>query len=456
MRRLYFDYALCPDGWKRNVSMTISEDGTITSIAPDVVSGGSERNKYVVPGMVNAHSHAFQRAMAGLAEYHGAGRDTFWTWREVMYRFATAFTPDDQRIVSAQLQIDLLKHGYTSLVEFHYLHNQPDGLPYADVAAMSVATIEAAVESGMGLTHVPTLYMQAGFDGAPLAPRQRRFDTSVESVAKIIAASERARGARPDIALGIGAHSLRAVPASALEDLLAFRKGMNIAPFHMHIAEQTGEVEDCLANCHQRPVEWLLEHASVDHNWTLVHSTHMNKVETTSLARTGATVALCPTTEGNLGDGIFPLAEYLGQGGRMAIGSDSHVCISPWEELRWLEYVQRLAHGERNIITGTNVSTATSILQHLSASATNVTGRSVGKLEVGARADLVVFDDTIPQFSGRNPEQIMDTIVFSCNDNPVRHVMVGGRWCIRDGHHRNEVIVTENYRRMLRRLTAGL
>jgi len=457
MQQLFLEHALLPDGWRNNVSVKITAEGTILSLTPDSKRKGQDSYGIALPGIVNAHSHAFQRAMAGLAEYRQSGHDSFWTWRKVMYKFLASLTPEDQRVISSQLQIELLKHGYTSLVEFHYVHKKPGGSAYADPSAMSQSVLDAAVETGIGMTLIPTLYMSADFDHPGLMPEQTRFNSDLEFIDRVLSDCAGQTEANPDLVLGIAAHSLRAVPPKSLEELLEVRKSRNLRPFHIHIAEQTKEVEACLKHTGERPVSWLLNHAPVDHNWTLVHSTHCDADEVNRLAQTKAAVALCPTTEGNLGDGIFPLTDFLSRGGRITIGSDSHVSVSPWEELRWLEYVQRLAGRKRNVITiNGEANTGTSLFLHLMASAASVSGRSTGELSVGKRADLIILDDTLPQFEARTPTQILDTAIFACNSNPVRHVMVGGRWLVRDGRHVGENMIAKEYQQVLRRLGAGV
>mgnify|MGYP006425832005 CR=1 FL=1 len=462
MSRFFFDYALLPQGWTRDVAVEVGADGAFVSVRS---VSGAERTQAIaagehlsvgMPGIVNAHSHAFQRAMAGLAEYRGNVRDTFWTWREIMYNVAMSITPEDQRDISAHLHIELLKHGYTSLVEFHYLHNQADGSAYDDPAIMSLATLDAARETGMGLTHIPVLYMTADFDGRPLETRQNRFGQSVESLLRIWHALDEVVAGEPDFAIGLSAHSLRAVPPDDLDALLAAFPSRDGCPFHIHIAEQRDEVDASLQHFGKTPVAWLLDRAKVDANWTLVHATHIKVKEYSALAATGATIALCPSTEGNLGDGICPIQGYRDQGGGFAIGSDSHVCVSPWEELRWLEYVQRLHHRERNVMATGAESTGAALLRGVYASAANVTGRPVGRIASGARADLVVLDVSSPQLAGRSPARMVDTMIFAGSANPVRHVMVGGTWRIRDGRHESETRIADRYRRVQERVMKAL
>lgn len=457
MPALFAENLLGPDGWMSNVTIAITEDGAVQSLTPNSDAGNGDCFKVVLPGIVNAHSHAFQRAMAGLAEHRSSNHDTFWTWREAMYKVALSLTPEDQRAVSTYLQIELLKYGYTSLVEFHYLHHQPCGRPYDEVAAMSLANMAAADDSGIGLTLIPTLYMTSEINGAGLATNQRRFGTDVETIDKIMIAASNAAKGNNNCAIGMAAHSLRAVPLPELAALLELRQSKKIKPFHMHISEQVREVTDCIAVHGKRPVELLLDLVPVDKDWTLVHATHLNDVETKRLAKTGANAATCPTTEANLGDGIFPLSSYLEHHGQITIGSDSHVCISPWEELRWLEYVQRLSTKSRNILTShQKPNTGTNLLTLMTNTASNTTGRQAGWLNPGARADLIILDEAIVQFSGRSAAEILDTAIFACNVNPVRHVMVGGQWRIRDGRHHLDDRATDDYRRVVKKLAEGI
>ena len=291
-----------------------------------------------VPGIANLHSHAFQRAMAGLAERQTHPEDSFWTWRETMYRFAARFDPDTLHAVAAQLYVEMLEAGYTTVCEFHYLHHAPDGSAYADPAAMSRALIAAARETGIRLTLLPVLYMSGGFDGRPLGERQRRFGHDVDGFLALLDMLR--KDASDMLRIGCALHSLRAVPADAMRAVLAALPAQT--PIHIHIAEQLGEVQDCINVRGARPVEWLLANAAVDAHWTLVHATHLDAPEVRGIAASGATVAICPTTEANLGDGLFPLRAYLDAGGAWGIGSDSQISVSPIEELRWLEYGQRL------------------------------------------------------------------------------------------------------------------
>ena len=391
---------------------------------------------FALRGVPNLHSHAFQRAMAGLAERQTDPGDSFWTWRETMYRMAGRFDPDTLHAVASQLYAEMLEAGYTTVCEFHYLHHAPDGRPYDDPAAMSRALLRAARDTGIRMTLLPVLYMTGGFDGRPLGERQRRFGHDVDAFLALV---ETLR-AEEDASLRVGCalHSLRAVPPDAMRAVLAaLPRDM---PMHIHIAEQLGEVQDCLALRGARPVEWLLANADVDARWTLVHATHLEPAEIEGIARSGATVAICPTTEANLGDGLFPLKPYLAAGGAIGIGSDSQVSVSPVEELRWLEYGQRLATHHRNIVVrADSPSVGESLLDAVHASAANATG-------LDGSGDVVVLDAEAPQFAGATPGDVADRWIFSGNRPLVREVHVAGARVVADGRHRDRDAIAARYR----------
>jgi formimidoylglutamate deiminase len=398
---------------------------------------------YAVPGIANLHSHAFQRAMAGLAERQTHPEDSFWTWRETMYRFAARMNPDSLYAVARQLYVEMLEAGYTSVCEFHYLHHAPDGRPYADPAAMSLALIAAARDTGIRMCLLPVLYMSGGFDGRPLSERQRRFGHDVDGFLALLARLQTEQDER--LRVGVALHSLRAVPAPAMHEVLAQLPGdMRV---HIHIAEQIGEVQDCLALRGARPVEWLLANAPVDTRWTLVHATHLTDAETVAIADSGATVAICPTTEANLGDGLFPLRDYLDAEGRWGIGSDSHISVSPVEELRWLEYGQRLLSRHRNIAVQDSNSVGESLLHGVVASAAASTG-------LAGEGDYVVLDDAAPAFAGAHAQDVVDRWIFSGNRALVREVHVGNRRVVEAGRHAQHAPIASEYQRTLRALLA--
>jgi len=432
-------------GWRRDAAPAV-EDGRV---AAQPAAGG--QRGWVLPGIPNLHSHAFQRAMAGLAERQTHPQDSFWTWREAMYRIAARFDPDSLHAVASQLYAEMLEAGYTTVCEFHYLHHAPDGSAYADPAAMSQALIAAARDTGIRLTLLPVLYMTGGFDRRPLSARQQRFGHDLDGFLRLV---ETLR-AQEDTTLRVGVafHSLRAVPAEALSAALAaLPAGI---PLHIHIAEQVGEVQDCLAVRNARPVEWLLANAPVDAGWTLVHATHLTTGEVAGIARSGATVALCPTTEANLGDGLFPLRDYLAAGGRWGIGSDSHISVSPVEELRWLEYGQRLQARRRNMAAGgEGDSVGETLLRGTLASGAQATGQPVGGLAPGMAADWIVLEADSPVFAGAREQDVVDRWLFSGNRPLVRDVYVAGEQVVSDGRHRNRDAIAARYRVAVERLLA--
>lgn len=435
---LYFAaQALLPGGWARDVRVSVAE-GSFVEVAPASSAAGARRLAGpVLPGMANLHSHAFQRAMAGLAETRGAPGDDFWTWRELMYRFVSRITPEQAQAVARQLYVEMLLNGYTAVAEFHYVHNAADGSPFAAGAEMLLHHLAAAREAGIAITLLPSLYRWSNFGNAPLEPRQRRFGASPAEVLAMVESVRRAAAGDPDVAVGVSPHSLRAVDEASLRELVAGVRALDArAPVHIHAAEQTKEVQDCLAATGRRPVEWLLERLAPDERWCLVHATHMTSEETRSLAASGAVAGLCPTTEGNLGDGIFGLREYRAAGGRYGIGGDSHVSRDPAEELRMLEYVQRLVARQRNLVVGErSPAVGTTLWLEAAEGGARALGRRAGALAAGHRADLVVLDAAHPDLASRSGDAFANALVFSGGRAMVRDVMVGGRWALREGNH---------------------
>ena len=436
-----------PGGWRTDAGFTHADGRIVERVAAQP----SESAGIVLPGIANLHSHAFQRAMAGMAERRTNPEDSFWTWRDTMYRFAARFDPDTLYAVSSQLYVEMLESGYTTVCEFHYLHHAPDGRPYADPAAMSRALVGAARDTGIRLTLLPVLYMAGGFDGRPLADRQRRFGHDVDAFLRLF---ETLRTEDDDtVRTGVALHSLRAVPHEAMRTVLAALPPET--PIHVHIAEQLGEVQDCLALRGARPVEWLLANADVGRCWTLVHATHLDAKEVRALAATGATVALCPTTEANLGDGLFPLRAFLEAGGSWGIGSDSHISVSPVEELRWAEYGQRLVSHHRNIAVGTaSDSVGESLLHDVCASAEPATGQAIGCFYAGAGADWLVLDRDAPQLAGATNADTIDRWIFSGNRPLVREVHVAGVPVVQDGRHRDADRIAAGFRDAMQALMA--
>lgn len=443
-------HVLLPDGIRSDVRIEI-EGGLIRSVGGAVQASDTRLKGLVLPGMANVHSHAFQRAMAGLAEWDAGGRDNFWSWREAMYRFAERLDPDTQLSIARFLFVEMLKAGYTSVGEFHYLHNKPGGAAYAPPVAMADAIAQAAVESGIALTMLPTLYVTGGADGRDLNARQKRFGKTVDQILRMREDLRRTPGIT---AMGLALHSLRAVPPELMHE--AIDAVESTSPIHIHAAEQIGEVEESLAAFGERPVEYLINEFEIDERWCLVHSTHLSDSETHDLAESGAVAGLCPTTEGNLGDGIFPLAEYLATGDSIAIGGDSHVCVDPAEELRLVEYVQRMTHRRRNV-------SASRGEPHTGARLWNMTARSGaralalngGVIAPGRRADLVVLDLENVSLAGRNGAQALDSYVFVAGKSAVRDVMVGGAWVVKDRTHALEREAEVAYRAAVVRMLAG-
>ncbi len=396
---------------------------------------------WALPGIANLHSHAFQRAMAGMAERQTDPADSFWTWRETMYAMAARFAPDLLHAVASQLYVEMLEAGYTSVCEFHYLHHAPDGQPYAPATAMSDALLRAAHDTGIRITLLPVLYMAGGFDGRPLSERQRRFGHDIDAYLRLFDALRAHEG--DTVRVGCALHSLRAVPPQAMREVL-HALPMD-ARIHVHIAEQMAEVEECITLRGARPVQWLLDNATVDARWTLVHATHLDDAEVRGIARSGATVAICTTTEGNLGDGLFPLRAYLDAGGRWGVGSDSHISVSPVEELRWLEYGQRLVTRRRNIASSMrSPSVGTTLFAGVQASAADSTG-------FDAR-DRIVLDADAPVLAGASEGDLIDRWIFSGNANVVRDVEVAGVRVVEDGRHRDREAIAARYREAMKAL----
>jgi formimidoylglutamate deiminase len=458
---VFAECALLTDGWAKDVLIEIDSFGDITSVTTHTTPGSARRaGGPVIPGMPNVHSHAFQRAMAGLSEQTGRNGandrfDSFWTWRTVMYEFLSKLGPDAVETIAAQVYVEMLKAGYTAVAEFHYLHHDPSGRPYNDVAEMSERLVAAAQAACIGLTLLPVLYGTGGFGGIPAREGQRRFLNDPDRLLRLV---EELQRRHPEVRVGIAPHSLRAVTPEMLCAAVAGITALDpSAPIHLHIAEQIKEVEDCVAWSGLRPVAWLFAHQPVDQRWCLVHATHVGVEETGTLAQSGAVVALCPTTEANLGDGLFPAIEYLAAGGEFGIGSDSHVSVSPVEELRWLEYGQRLATRRRNCLAvgplATRHTGASLYLGALSGGR-RATGRRVGRIAKGERADLLVLDCEAATLLGRDGDGLLDSLVFVGNQSPIRHVMVGGRFVIENGRHRAEDSIRQRYAVALRHLTS--
>ena len=457
MQTLHLAKALLPDGWHADVRLVVGPNGDIEGVTPDVPPAGAYRVPgCTLPGVVNLHSHSFQRAMAGLAECRASDGSDFWQWREVMYRFLATIGPDELWAITAQLYLELLKGGYTGVCEFHYLHNAPDGRAYDDPATTSLVIHEVASAVGIGLTLLPSLYVHGGFGEQPLENGQRRFAITPDRYLELLARLDAALEDHPERRLGMAPHSLRAVAPDQLAETVELRRQRDpCAPIHLHLAEQEREVNECLARSRQRPGELLFDRLPVDHRWCLIHGTHLDTAELDRVSAAGAVIGLCPTTEANLGDGIFPLEHHLAGGGRIGVGSDSNVCRTWTEELRLLEYGQRLSLRRRAIAASPQQpSTGAALFGRALHGGAQASGRLVGRLAPGARADLVVLDSGDPALLGRTDDQLLDSLIFATDRPPVNDVMVGGVWRIRDGHHAAEGSIVHAFRRTMRQLLA--
>lgn len=450
MTSLWFKSALLPSGWAEDVRVSVSA-GLVASIATGVaVSSGDESYALAIPGLCNVHSHGFQRGMAGLTERRSAkAGDNFWTWREIMYRFLGTLTPDDVEAITAQAYVEMLEGGFTRVGEFHYLHHDPSGVPYADLAEMAARIVSAAEATGIGLTLMPVFYAHSDFGGAPPADGQKRFITDVDGFERLFEAS--ARYLKGDTTIALAIHSLRAATPSEIAAILAaHHKG----PVHIHAAEQTREVEVCSAKLGARPVEWLLDKAGVDERWCLIHATHMTDQEATRLAASGAVAGLCPITEANLGDGIFPAQSYLAEGGRIGIGTDSNVLIDAAQELRAVEYAQRLARRARALLGAEAVP---SVGRRLFDAAVSGGAQALGAtsgITVGHSADIVSLNRDHPSLAGHACDNVLDGWIFGVRGQAIDSVWRRGEKVVAGGRHRNADQIAARYRATLVKLVS--
>jgi formiminoglutamate deiminase len=449
MTQLWFETALLPQGWADRVRVRI-DSGRIDSVEIEVEPAPEdERHAIAIPGQCNVHSHGFQRGMAGLTEQRGRPDDDFWSWRELMYRFLDRLDPDDIAAITAQAYIEMLETGYTRVGEFHYLHNAPDGQLYNAPEATAAAIVEAARQTSIGLTLLPVFYAHADFGGAPPAPGQRRFISDLEGFARLLDASEKLLGG--DDRIGVAPHSLRAVTPGELAHLLTLRPG---APVHIHAAEQTKEVDASVAHLGARPVEWLLANAQVDQRWCLVHSTHLTDTETEALAASGAVAGLCPVTEANLGDGMFPARRYLEAGGRFATGTDSNIQIDVAAELRALEYSQRLRDRARGCLaTAEEPSVGGRLFRAAGTGGAQALQGDFG-IAAGQSADIVSLDADHPSLIERRGDALLDGWIFGSNRPAVDCVWRAGKPVVRGGAHAARAEVAARYRKTLAKLLA--
>jgi formiminoglutamate deiminase len=445
VEHVWIEQALLAEGWARDVRLA-TQGGRITQVQAGVTAqAGDVRVGIGLPGLGNLHSHAFQRGMAGLTEVGGHSGDSFWSWRELMYRFLHRLDPDSFQSIAEQAYVEMLEAGFTRVGEFHYLHHAPDGASYADPGEMAVRIAAAAQVSGIGLTLLPVFYAHADFGGAPPNPAQIRLIHDVDGFARLLDCSARALAPLGDAVLGMAPHSLRAVTPDELGALLSLNRG----PVHIHIAEQEREVQACLAWSGQRPVQWLLAHAPVDARWCLVHATHVEPAEVQGIVDGGAVVGLCPITEANLGDGLFPMRDFARAGGRFGVGSDSNVLIDAAEELRLLEYGQRLVRQGRNVLAqGEGVSSGRWLFDSALHGAAQALGVEAG-LRVGAPADLVELDREHPALRSRQGDALLDSLIFAARGGAVRNVWRNGQQLVRDGRHVRREQVALRYAKAL-------
>ncbi|MCG4255122.1 formimidoylglutamate deiminase [Acetobacter senegalensis] len=451
IRSVFARQALLPTGWHSDVRLEFVA-GYFTSVETNVEARPvDERTDIALPPLPSLHSHAFQRAMAGLTETRRDPADSFWTWREQMYALASRITPDGMRAIAAQLYMEMLKAGFTQVAEFHYLHRAPDGSAYDCPAAMAYSVIDGAVEAGIGITMLPTLYRHAGF-GRPLAPEQERFGSSPEFIAGILSDIEGTYRGHNRVRVGVGLHSLRAVDRKDMTEMLALVP--EDVPVHIHIAEQQREVADCIEFLRRRPVAWLLDEMPVNQRWCLVHATHLDGDETRRLANSGAVAGLCPITEANLGDGLFPLVDFINAGGRFGIGTDSNILPSTNEELRLLEYGQRLHARKRcRALPGEAMGSVGRYLYDAALSGgAQACRHGGGALAVGQRADLCAVREDALSLPDLRDDAVLDSLIFARSAFPVNDVLCGGDWVVRDGHHIREGEISAAFRSAIRHL----
>jgi formimidoylglutamate deiminase len=450
---IFAKQALLDGGWVANVRLAVTS-GTIQSITVGAKPEATDvRVDTLLPALSNLHSHSFQRAMAGMTEYRALGRDSFWTWRDLMYRFVNRMTPEQIEAIAALVFMEMQEAGYAAVGEFHYVHHQHDGTAYDNVAELSERIFAAAATTGIGLTHLPVLYTYGGAGQRALSEGQRRFGNDVEAFEKLVAQVRNGLSSLPtDARLGIAPHSLRATSPADLAAVVALHRD---GPIHMHIAEQPQEVRDVEAWLGARPVAWLLDNLDVDSKWCLIHATHMTDAETEALAKSGAVAGLCPVTEANLGDGPFNGPTYLQAGGRFGVGSDSNVNISLVEELRTLEYSQRLRDLARNVMVLDEGSVGQTLYLAAAVGGAQALGRKAGRIAVGCLADVVAIDSQAASLCALGVDQLLDGLVFAAKDNVVTDVWSAGRHMVTEGRHRQREVIVAAYRKAVAGLLAG-
>ena len=450
---LFAELALTPEGWAKNVRVTVDQLGRISAVESGVDPNRDDQylpNRILLPALSNLHSHSFQRAMSGLTEKRLEKRDSFWSWRELMYSFLERLTPEQIEAIAALVFMEMLECGYASVGEFHYVHHQRGGQHYGNIAETSCRVINAAEKAGIGLTHLPVFYMQGGLDGKALAEGQLRFGNEREGFLELLEQAQSALlNAPEDYLLGMAPHSLRAVSPESLKEIVKARAS---GPVHIHIAEQLKEVDDVLENYGARPVEWLLQNVSVDSRWCLIHATHMIPEETQNVAKSGAVVGLCPITEANLGDGVFDGSGLLSSGGKYGIGSDSNVFIALTEELRLLEYSQRFVRKERNVMTSNSGSVGRALYNEALVGGAQALGRKSGSLSPGNWADIVSLDAEALSLWGCSDDEFLDRWIFTSDDSLVCEVWSAGRQMVVHGQHIHHKEIEQRYRTVIQQI----
>ncbi|WP_457938289.1 formimidoylglutamate deiminase [Mesorhizobium sp. 10J20-29] len=451
MTSIFARQALLPGGWAKDVRLVMSGGRMVSVTTGTAPKAGDERHAILLPGMPNLHSHAFQRGMAGLAEIRGPGADSFWSWREVMYRFALTMNPEQVEAVAAQLYMEMLEAGFTRVGEFHYLHHDTEGQHFADIGEMAARIAAAADTTGIGLTLLPVFYAHSGFGGAEPVENQRRFINDLNSFARLHESARKALESIPEAVIGVAPHSLRAVTRDELAAVVAMAGG---APVHIHVAEQVREVEDCVAWSGARPVEWLLDNADIGDRWCLIHATHMTDAETTAMARSGAVAGLCPVTEANLGDGTFSGQLFHANGGRFGIGSDSNVLIGLPDELRQYEYSQRLSHRARNVLAEPGQSNGRALFDAALTGGSKALGAQNAGLAVGAPADIVSLDAEAVSLAGKADDAILDAWIFA-GGTRVDCAWVRGKKLVEGGRHFRRSEIAQKFRAAMLQLSAA-
>ena len=454
MKKIWAKQALLPEGWRDDIAIEVSADGRIETVSSRAPGEDHFMVGVLMPAPVNGHSHSFQRAMAGLSERRGEhSSDSFWTWRQTMYRFLAQITPEQFQAITAFVQMEMLEAGYATNVEFHYLHHQADGTPYTDLSEMSARVAAAASDSGIGLTLLPVAYRYGGCDGRPLGLGQRRFGNDPDRFVRLVEGAERALRALPsDTILGVAPHSLRAIATESLVDLAALRPR---SPIHMHLAETLAEVDEVQETLGSTPVTWMLENTELSSRWCLIHITQMQPSETESLAATGAIAGLCPLTEASLGDGIFDGIRWMNSGGSISLGSDSNIRISLAEELRQLDTSQRLRDHSRASFALAEKSAGRRLLEEVARGGAKAAGRESGAIKLGVFADLLSLDMSHPDLEGLQGDTVIDSFVFSGDNRMVEHLWSAGRHVVRNGRHIRRELITTAYKDAVRSLRDG-